>query len=92
MPLVGAQLVLVSLRNRLRMGCHLLVIMLHCGPKVVASAVCCAELNCGAQKPSPAKRDFFSGVATLAELRRVNCGDKIHTGKAKEPTAKVRVH
>lgn len=68
------------------MGRHLLVTILHCGAKIVASAVCCTELNCGAQK-CPTKR-VISGVATVAELRRVNCGDEVHTGEVKEPTAK----
>ena len=84
MPLVGA----LILRDRLGMGCHLLVIILHCSSKVVPSAVCCMELNSGAQKPSPR----VSGVATLAESRRLNCGDETNKGEASELTAKVWVH
>ena len=81
MPLVGA----LILRARLGMGCHLLVIILHCSSKVVPSAVCCMELSSGAKKPSSR---VISGVATLAESRRVNCGDETHKGEASELTAK----
>lgn len=38
---------------------HLLVMMLHCSPKDVASAVCCTELSCWSSKTKSCEDSYF---------------------------------
>lgn len=70
------ELGLESLRDKLGMRRHLLVVMLHCSTKDVASAEYCMELNCGAQKTKSCADSYFwcahAGRAEERELGRQN--------------------